>query len=154
MSTPELPIASFSLHLLGPFAASVNGTALPPLRTRKDAWLLGLLVLHHPRPLDRAWLAGLLGVRVGDVVEVDLLEGQRRTVRLPISALVEDYFGIQGMMDSEALARLMREAPAANSVLDPGKAEAAFCADLTVAVAWASGQDGALWLIRAIPPHR
>jgi putative ABC transport system permease protein len=62
------------------------------------------------------WLAGILGVRVGDVVEVDLLEGQRRTVGLPIAALVEDYFGIQGMMDSEALARLMREAPAANSV--------------------------------------
>jgi len=33
-----------------------------------------------------------------------------------LSALVEDYFGIQGMMDAEALARLMREAPAVNSV--------------------------------------
>jgi hypothetical protein len=29
---------------------------------------------------------------------------------------VEDYFGINGMMDAEALARLMREAPAVNSV--------------------------------------
>jgi len=63
-----------------------------------------------------AWLAQILGVHVGDFVEVDLLEGQRRTVSLPVTALVEDYFGIQGMMDSEALARLMREAPAVNSV--------------------------------------
>jgi putative ABC transport system permease protein len=33
-----------------------------------------------------------------------------------VTALVEDYFGIQGMMDSEALARFMREAQAINSV--------------------------------------
>ena len=61
-------------------------------------------------------LAQILGVRVGDFVEVDLLEGQRRTVSLPIAARVEDYFGIRGMMDAEALSRLMREAPAVNSV--------------------------------------
>lgn len=61
-------------------------------------------------------LAQILGARIGDFVEVDLLEGQRRTVPLPIIALVEDYFGLQGMMDSDALARLMREAPAINGV--------------------------------------
>ncbi|TIS89764.1 ABC transporter permease [Mesorhizobium sp.] len=63
-----------------------------------------------------SWLAQILGAKVGDFVEIDLLEGQRRTVSLPVTALVEDYFGIQGMMDSDALARLMREAPAVNSV--------------------------------------
>jgi putative ABC transport system permease protein len=61
-------------------------------------------------------LAKILGVGVGDFVELDLLEGQHRTVTLPIAAKVEDYFGLKGMMDAEALARLMREAPAANSV--------------------------------------
>ena len=39
----------------------------------------------------------------GDTVEIDLLEGARRTVTLPVVALVEDYFGIRGMMDIEAL---------------------------------------------------
>jgi putative ABC transport system permease protein len=71
-----------------------------------------------------AWLGGILGVHVGDLVEVDLLEGQRRTVSLPVTALVEDYFGIQGMMDEQALARLMREAPSVTSVslsLDPAR---------------------------------
>lgn len=61
-------------------------------------------------------LAQILGVRVGDTVEIDLLEGQRRTVILPVAATVEDYFGIRAMMDASALARLMREAPAVNSV--------------------------------------
>jgi putative ABC transport system permease protein len=73
-----------------------------------------------------AWLAQLLGVHLGDFVEVDLLEGQRRTVSLPVSALVEDFFGIQGMMDLESLNRLMREAPTVSSVsftLDANKAD-------------------------------
>ena len=57
-------------------------------------------------------LAAVLGVEVGDCVEVDLLEGQRRTVsRARSTALVEDYFGIRGMMDLRRSARLMREAP-------------------------------------------
>ena len=63
-----------------------------------------------------SWLAHLLRVQVGAFVEVDLLEGQRRTVSLPVTALVEDYFGIQGMMEAGALARMMREAQAVNSV--------------------------------------
>jgi putative ABC transport system permease protein len=43
-----------------------------------------------------------------------------------VTTLVEDYFGIRVMMDAAALARLMREAPAANSVnltLDPKGAD-------------------------------
>lgn len=76
-------------------------------------------------------LARILGVEVGDFVEVDLLEGARRTVSLPVTALVEDYFGIRGMMDAEALARMMREAPAVNSVnlsLDESKQEPFYAA--------------------------
>jgi putative ABC transport system permease protein len=61
-------------------------------------------------------LANILGVKAGDIVELDLLDGARRTVSLPVSALVEDYFGIRGMMDAEALTRLMREAPVVSSV--------------------------------------
>ena len=76
-------------------------------------------------------LAEILGVGVGDFVEVDLLEGQRRTISLPVTALVEDYFGIKGMMDDQALARLMREAPAVNAVnlsFDPTKSDLFYAA--------------------------
>ena len=61
-------------------------------------------------------LAGLIHAKAGDIVEIDLLEGQHRTVSLPITTLVEDYFGMQAMMDSATLSRLMREAPAVNAV--------------------------------------
>ena len=76
-----------------------------------------------------AWLGGILGVNVGDIVEVDLLEGQRRTVSLPVVALIEDFFGLQGMMDLQSLTRLMREAPAVTSVsvsLDRNKLDAVY----------------------------
>ena len=65
-------------------------------------------------------------MHVGEFVEVDLLEGQRRTVSLPVSALVEDFFGIQGMMDLESLNRLMREGPTVTTVsftVDANKAD-------------------------------
>ncbi|WP_342640250.1 ABC transporter permease [Rhodoligotrophos ferricapiens] len=67
-------------------------------------------------------LAKILGVGVGESVEIDILEGERRTVALPVTALVEDYFGIRGMTSIASLARIMREAPSISAVnvsLDP-----------------------------------
>ncbi|QFI68538.1 ABC transporter permease [Sinorhizobium alkalisoli] len=71
-----------------------------------------------------AYLGRLLDARVGDIVEVDLLDGRRRTIQLTVAALVEDYFGIAAMMDAQALSRLLREAPTVNGVhlsVDDGK---------------------------------
>src|SRR5262245_46843747 len=48
------------LRLFGPFEAQLHGQPLPPLRTRKGAWLLALLALRPGREVDRAWLAGTL----------------------------------------------------------------------------------------------
>lgn len=61
------------------------------------------------------YLGKLLDAGVGDQVELDLLEGRRRTVALPIVALIEDYYGIRAMMDADALARILREKPSADS---------------------------------------
>jgi putative ABC transport system permease protein len=77
------------------------------------------------------WLGKILGVQAGDWVEVDLLEGVRRTITLPVIALVEDYFGIRGMMDLGALRRLMRESPVVSSVnlsLDDSKRDEFYAA--------------------------
>jgi putative ABC transport system permease protein len=65
-------------------------------------------------------ISGLLGkilsVSVGDEVEIDVLDGHRQTVRVPIAALVEDYFGIRGTMTDRALASLLQESPTVNAV--------------------------------------
>ncbi|HLK57266.1 MAG TPA: hypothetical protein VKU00_11910, partial [Chthonomonadaceae bacterium] len=56
----EAPWAPLSIHLLGPFTASLGGHPLPHLRTRKGQWLLALLAFRHARPVERGWLAGIL----------------------------------------------------------------------------------------------
>ena len=44
----------------GPFAVQIENAPLPALRTRKGGWLLALLILRHPRPVERGWLAATL----------------------------------------------------------------------------------------------
>jgi putative ABC transport system permease protein len=54
-------------------------------------------------------LARVLAVQAGDVVELDVLEGARPKLRLPVSATVDDAMGLSTYMDLAALHRLMRE---------------------------------------------
>jgi putative ABC transport system permease protein len=77
------------------------------------------------------WLAGMLNVDVGDMVEIDLLEGRQRALSLPVAARMEDFFGISAVMDGNALARLMYEAPAVDSVhlsVDENRLDALYAA--------------------------
>src|SRR5690606_34966930 len=62
-------------------------------------------------------LAEKLHVTPGEYVELDLLEGSRRTVRTQLTATVSDMLGMQGYMRREALADLLREPPMVSSVL-------------------------------------
>jgi predicted ATPase/DNA-binding SARP family transcriptional activator len=48
-----------SLRLLGACEVTVHGSPLPPLRYRKDLWLLALLALRHDREVARDGLAAL-----------------------------------------------------------------------------------------------
>jgi putative ABC transport system permease protein len=54
-------------------------------------------------------LAKILGAKVGDLVEVELLERNRRTVRLPVTGIIEGYLGLNAYMALPAVNRLMRE---------------------------------------------
>lgn len=83
----------------------VLGTDFRPLR-------LPAAGLSLSRPLGEA-----LGVRAGDEIDIEVLESDRRKVRVPIAALVDDFLGIAAYMDATALAHLMGETPRANVVL-------------------------------------
>jgi putative ABC transport system permease protein len=72
-------------------------------------------------------LAEVLGVGVGDRIEVDVLEGDFATREVPIAGLVDENFGLQAYAHPEYLARLLREAPRVTSVylrIDPPQRDA------------------------------
>jgi putative ABC transport system permease protein len=62
-------------------------------------------------------LAESLGVRAGDEVTLEVLDGERPSLRVPVSALVDDLFGLSGYMNARELARLLGETRQANVVL-------------------------------------
>lgn len=69
-------------------------------------------------------LADVLGVTVGDTVTVDVMEGRRPTVEVPIVAVVEDFSGLVAYMNIDAVRRMLRETDTANGVfllVDPDK---------------------------------
>lgn len=56
-----------------------------------------------------AKLAEILGVSVGDVLTLEVLEAERPTRTVPVAGLVDELVGLSAYMDIHALNRLMRE---------------------------------------------
>lgn len=56
-----------------------------------------------------AKLAEVLGARLGDEVQIEVLEGQRAKRSAPITGLIEDFAGVAAYMDLRAIRRLLRE---------------------------------------------
>jgi putative ABC transport system permease protein len=54
-------------------------------------------------------LAAILNVGTGDMVEVEILEGDRRVTLLPVTAVIQGYLGLMAFMDIGALNAMMRE---------------------------------------------
>jgi len=54
-------------------------------------------------------LALILGIRRGDLLTVEVLEGKRPIRQVTVAGLVSEYVGVSGYMDLSALNRLMRE---------------------------------------------
>jgi putative ABC transport system permease protein len=55
------------------------------------------------------YLADRLGVRPGDKVTIEVLEGSRPVLEVPVAGLVGEYFGINAYMELSALNRLLGE---------------------------------------------
>ena len=114
----------------GERAVPVRLRAGPRFRTtailglRPDMDLLRLLdVEKRPLVLPPAGLsmsrvlADALGLHAGDEVEIEVLESDRRKLRVPVAALVDDLLGLFAYMDASDLARLLDEPPRVNVVL-------------------------------------
>ena len=70
-------------------------------------------------------LANLLRVRVGDEIDVEVLEGDRRSARVLVVALTDEMVGTTAWMSSAALARLTGENATSGAMLlaDPRRLE-------------------------------
>jgi putative ABC transport system permease protein len=66
--------------------------------------------------LMSAQLGRALGAGAGDTLAVKLLEGDRRTLRLPVAGLVDDLAGLQLYLRKVELERLLDAAPASTAV--------------------------------------
>ncbi|MDI5920336.1 ABC transporter permease [Halomonas sp. LR5S13] len=69
-------------------------------------------------------LAGELEARIGDTLEVAIMEGQRRRVDLPLVALVDEPLGTGAYLRRASLNALMGEGPAISGawlLVDPGR---------------------------------
>jgi putative ABC transport system permease protein len=56
-------------------------------------------------------VAEVLGLKRGDLVEVELLSGKRRTARVPVTDIIKSYFGLMVYMRASALDELLDEGP-------------------------------------------
>ncbi len=54
-------------------------------------------------------VAEILGLRTGDTLTVELLEGDHRSLGIPVAAIVEGYLGLSAYMDLTALNHALRE---------------------------------------------
>jgi putative ABC transport system permease protein len=76
----------------------------------------------HPVPMPEDgllltdYLAGLLGVRAGDRVTVEILEGDRRVLAVPVAGLVREFVGTNAYMEIGSLNRLLGEGDAVSGV--------------------------------------
>lgn len=68
-----------------------------------------LIVMPEEGIVMSAQLGQILNARIGDLVQVEALEGRREKVNVPIRGFLEDFAGVAAYMDLEALHRLMKE---------------------------------------------
>lgn len=89
--------------------------------------VLGARGARHDMPehgvMLTAYLAERFGLRVGDPVTLERLDGDRRTLTVPLTAVVDEATGLNAYMDLFELHRVLGEAPAASALsmrVDPG----------------------------------
>jgi len=105
----------------------------PVIARRADAdlsrvveWPTHVVPLPEEGIMLSAKLAQVLDVRVGDRVTVEVKEGNRESIEVPVTALAADLFSLQGYMTLPALHALLGEEDAISAValtVDPVQLE-------------------------------
>jgi putative ABC transport system permease protein len=96
------------------------------LQALLDAELRPLAIPSEGLVVSRK-LAEILGVSAGDHVTVEVLEGRRRTVSVPIARIAETFVGISAYMRLASLGRVLGEGESMDGawlLVDDGRTEA------------------------------
>ena len=95
----------------GPVERRISITGKPPDATLTRVLDLDLKPVRLPESgiALSDTLANILHAKIGDMVEVELLERNRRRVQLPVTGIIEGYLGLNAYMALPALNALMRE---------------------------------------------
>lgn len=97
-------------------------------------------------------LAEILDVRIGDVVDLELLDGTGKTLSLSVSQVIQQFIGLGAYMDIRALNRALDEAElasGANLALDESRADDLYTqVKLTPAIAGITLQRQSLATLR------
>ncbi|HYM01294.1 MAG TPA: FtsX-like permease family protein [Stellaceae bacterium] len=113
------------------YRTSIDG--VPPAATLRrpiDAELRPVAIPSEGLLLSQR-LGERLGVRPGDRVDIEVLEGERPNRELRVAGLVNDQIGLRAYMDARALNRLMREDDLVTAValsIDHGQADRLYAA--------------------------
>ncbi|MBL9153805.1 MAG: ABC transporter permease [Verrucomicrobiales bacterium] len=126
------PFRSVSVRLRhGPLSRQV---AISGLDDRRDLYRLvdareRLVDLPPTGVALSSQLASILDLRIGDPVQIEVLEGARPVRTAIVTGLVDDFAGTSAWMSRDALHRLLREGPAVSGVylqIDPVHETAAY----------------------------
>jgi putative ABC transport system permease protein len=99
--------------------------AEPRLRRIVDRWGREVALPERGLALSTK-LAEVLDLSIGDVVVAEPLQGDRRLLRLPVVAVVDDAFGLQGYMRDDDVHRRSGQEPSISGVqlrVDPSRSD-------------------------------
>ena len=96
---------------------SINGLLAEGQLRRPINAQLQRITLPEQGLVINDYLAGQLGVAVGDWLWVEVLEGRQKRVYLPVTLLVREYVGVQAYMQLDALNRALGDGDVVSGAL-------------------------------------
>lgn len=99
------------------YRTSVNGLQADGSLMRLLDADLKVINLPHQGVILTDYLAELLQIKVGDLLSVEVLEGSRPIVQVPVVGTTKQYIGVNAYMRREALNQLLKEGNAISGAL-------------------------------------
>ncbi len=94
------------------YRSALDGVETGVLQRVLDVDLHVVPVPEHGVILTDYLAEDILGIAPGEMLTVEVLEGRRPTVQVPVIGVVPEYLGVNAYMQRESLNRLMDEGPA------------------------------------------